>query len=245
LGVRDGLAWYYGNYGLRGVLAVSAYRLFRQPKEFAAYPPGFRNPVYLRIKTSDESAYAQTLLWGQYTVDLPFSPKVIVDAGANIGTASIYFTHKYPQARIIAIEPEASNYAMLTRNIRPYPAIIPVQAALWSRDGEIGIGEADPTSGVSGNWAFVTGDRPSVKVRAMTMPTLMKEMKIPGIELVKIDIEGAELEVFKDSGWLRTVRCLMIELHDRFRPGCSEAVEPVMQGFSRSKRGETTFFIRE
>jgi FkbM family methyltransferase len=170
---------------------------------------------------------------------------VIVDAGANIGAASIYFTHKYPEARIIAIEPEASIYPMLTRNVRPYPAIIPVQAALWSRDGEIGIGEADPTSGVSGNWAFGTGDRPGVKVKAMTMPTLMKEMNIQAIDLVKIDIEGAELEVFKDFGWLRTVRCLMIELHDRFRPGCSDAVNPVMQGFSKSMRGETTFFVRK
>jgi len=245
LSVREGLAWYYGHYGLRGVLAASAYRLFRQPKEFAAYPPGIRNPVFLRIKTSDESVYAQTLLGGQYGLDLPFSPKVIVDAGANIGTASIYFAHKYPKTKIIAIEPEASNYKMLERNIQPYPAITPVHAALWSRDGEIGVSEADSATGVSGNWAFVTCDRPGPKVRAITMQTLMKEMKIQGIDLVKIDIEGAELEVFKDPSWLRTVRCLMIELHDRYRPGCSEAVNPVMQGFSKSKRGETTFFIRE
>src|SRR5271166_1471460 len=126
MSVRDGLTWYYASFGLRGVLAISAYRLFGLPKEIAAHPPGIRTPVHLRLKTSDESTYAQTLLWGQYAFDLPFSPKVIVDAGANIGMASIYFAHKYPEAKIIAIEAEGSNFDMLTRNIRPYPAIIPV-----------------------------------------------------------------------------------------------------------------------
>lgn len=245
MSLREGLAWYYGNFGLRGALAISAYRLFRQPKEIAVYPPRIRNQVYLRIKTSDESTYAQTLLWGQYDFDLPFSPKAIVDAGANIGMASIYFAHKYPEAKIIAIEAETSNFHMLVRNVRPYPAIVPVHAALWNRDGEISVGEPDLGSGAKGNWAFVTRDGPGVKVRAITMPTLMKEMQIQALDLVKIDVEGAEKEIFEAGEWLKSVRCLMIELHDRYRPGCSEAVNSVTQGFSKSQRGETTLFVRE
>jgi FkbM family methyltransferase len=245
MNISDGLAYYYSRYGLRGVLAISAYRLFEAPKEISARPPGIRYPVNLRIKTSDESTYKQILLDGGYAFDLPFSPNVIVDAGANIGTASIYFTHRYPEAKIIAIEPEASNFAVLARNVRPYPAIVPFHAALWNRDGEIGVSEPDPATGAKGNWAFVTHGGSGVKVRAITMRTLMKELQVQAIDLLKIDVEGAEKEVFESADWIGSVRCLMIELHDRFRPGCSEAVDSVVQGFSKLQRGETTLFVQE
>jgi hypothetical protein len=78
------------------------------------------------------------------------------------------------------------------------------------------------------------------------MATLMKQMQIEAIDIAKVDIEGAEIEVFESSDWMKNVRCLMIELHDRFRPGCSEAVSSVAtNGFSREQRGETTVFIRQ
>jgi len=160
--------------------------------------------------------------------------------------ASVYFTHRYPEAKVIAIEAEASNFSVLARNVQPYPAIVPVHAALWNRDGQISVGGPDPATGASGKWAFVTHEGgPGAKVRAVTMNTLMREMCIQVIDLAKIDIEGAEQEVFEDTRWLTAMGCLMIELHDRFRPGCSEAVESAMRGFVRSQRGETAFYVRK
>jgi hypothetical protein len=70
-------------------------------------------------------------------------------------------------------------------------------------------------------------------------------MRIESIDLLKVDIEGAEKEVFAACDWMDSVRCLMIELHDRFKPGCSEAVNAVVQGFSTSERGETTLYVRQ
>ncbi|MGO8791718.1 MAG: FkbM family methyltransferase [Terriglobia bacterium] len=243
--IREGLSRYYNAYGPRGVLAMLAYRLFEAPKEIATHPPGVRNTVHLRLMTSDERAYKQVLLDGEYAFDLPFSPKIIVDAGANIGMASIYFANRYPEAKIIAIEPEASNFAALARNVRPYPAIIPIHAALWNRDGEICVTQPDPATGARGNWAFVTREGDGANVRAITMTTLMKEMQIEAVDVLKIDVEGAEREVFESADWIRNVRCLMIELHDRLRPGCSQVVESAAQGFSKLQRGETTLFLRQ
>lgn len=245
MSIGEGLSAYYREFGVRGVFSISAYRLLGHPREITARAPGIRDAVHLRVRTTDVSTYSEVLLRGEYGFDLPFSPKVIVDAGANIGMSSVYFAHKYPEAKIIAIEPEASNFAMLARNVIPYPAIVPVHAALWNRDGEISISEPDPATGASGNWAFVTREGPGDKIRAVTMRTLMIEMQLPNVDLAKIDIEGAEKEVFEDAGWLAQVRCLMIELHDRFRPGCSKAVDSVAQGFSKLQRGETTLYIRE
>jgi len=242
--IRDGFKRYYSTYGLWGVLTICAHRLFGRPKEITAHPPGIRHPVRIRIRTSDTITYEQALLGGEYAFDLPFHPKTIVDAGANIGMASIYFTHRYPEAKVIALEPEASNFALLTRNVRPYPAIIPVRAALWNRDGEISISEPDPATGAFGKWAFVTHEGPGVKVRAVTIRTLMKETQMRSVDLLKIDIEGAEKEVFEGCDWMDDIGCLMIELHDRFKPGCSQAVESVAQGFSKLERGETTLYVR-
>lgn len=246
MSVRDGFNGYYRNFGLRGVLAISSYRLFGRPKEIIAHPPCIQNPVHLRMRTSDPSTYAEILLRGEYAFDLPFSPRTIVDAGANIGMASIYFAHRYPEAKIIAIEPEASNFAVLSRNVQPYPTISPIHAALWNQDGEVNIGKPDPETGASGKWSFVarrqgTGDT----VRALTIPTLMRELDVQVIDLAKIDIEGSEREIFEDTGWLTGLGGMMIELHDRFRPGCSKTVESAMQGFQRSQRGETTFYLRK
>jgi FkbM family methyltransferase len=246
MSVRDGFAGYYGNFGIRGVLAISANRLFGRPKEITAHPRCIQSALRLRVRTSDLSTYTEILLRGEYAFDLPFSPRTIVDAGANIGMASIYFAHRYPEAKIIAIEPEASNFAVLARNVQPYPTIKPVHAAVWNQDGEVHVGEPDPETGASGKWSFVTrrqgtGDT----IRAVTLPTLMREFDVDVIDLAKIDIEGSEQEIFEDTRWLTGLRCMMIELHDRFRPGCSKAVEPAMQGFNRLQRGETTFYLRE
>jgi FkbM family methyltransferase len=244
MNVVEGLTRYYRNFGFRGVLALSAYCLYGRPKEITAHPPGIRYPVHIRVRTTDRRTYEETLLGREYDFDLPFSPETIIDAGANIGMASIYFTHRYPKAKVIAVEPEASNYAQLVRNVMPYPTITPVHAALWNQDGETSVSEPDPATGAFGKWGFVTKDGPGSKVRAITMHTLMEEMCIPAIDLAKIDIEGAEQEVFEDTRWLTGMGCVMIELHDRFRPGCCEVVEPAMKTFARSQRGGTNFYVR-
>ncbi len=72
----------------------------------------------------------------------------------------------------------------------------------------------------------------------------MEETQVHSIDILKVDIEGAEKEVFESSDWMGSVRCLAIELHDWIKPGCSAAVGSVTRDFSILQRGETTIFIR-
>jgi len=241
----EGLRIYHRPLGFRGVGAICSYRLFGWPKELVVAPAGIKSPVHLRMRTTDVSVYHEVLLCGQYALDFPYSPKTIVDAGANIGMASLYFANKYPDARIIAIEPEASNFAMLAKNVKPYPNIFPVHAALWNRDGKIGVNPPGSFENPLSKVGFVVREDRGVPVRAMTVRTLMTEMGLQSIDTLKVDIEGAEKEVFETCDWMDTVNCLMIELHDRFKPGCSAAVDAVAEGFSASKRGETTVYVRK
>lgn len=247
MGIREGFNKYYCNFGLRGVLHIASHRLFGYPKEIKALPSGICKPIRIRVNSTDIEVYKEVILGEQYGFDLPFSPKIIVDGGANIGMAAIYFANKYPKSKIIAIEAEASNFAVLLRNVRPYPSIVPIHAALWNRDGEIVV-RAPEGSNKSGKWGFVTHEgSEGDKVRAVTMQTLMQEvgLSLSSIDLVKLDIEGAEQEVFENTRWLKDVKCLMIELHDRFRSGCTNAVEPAMGAYKRLRRGETTFYVRK
>jgi FkbM family methyltransferase len=244
MSINQGLELYFAVSGIRGVLAISAYRLFGRPKQIRVHPPGIRKPVHLRVRTSDVLVYAAILLREEYKFELPFSPKVIVDAGANIGMTSIFFANRYPGAKIIAIEPETSNFSALVRNVRPYPAILPIQAALWNRDGEISLSEPNPSTGAEGKWGYVTHEGAGVMVPAMTMRTLMKKLDISFIDLLKIDIEGSEKEVFDNCDWVDKINSLVIELHDWCRAGCSDAVDAAMLGFSKDQRGEATFYVR-
>ncbi len=244
MSVKQGLTKYYREFGVLGVLAISGRRIFGIPTELTVRPPGIRYPVNIRLRTTDDTVYKHVLVEGEYAFDLPFAPKTVVDVGANIGMASIYFAHRYPEARIIAVEPEASNFALLARNVRPYPAITPIQAALWSRDGEISINDPDPRVSRPGKSGFVTREGSGVAVRAISMESLMRATGISSVDLLKVDIEGAEKEVFEACDWIGSVGCLMIESHDRYRPGCSQAVDSAMRGFSKTHRGETTFYIR-
>jgi FkbM family methyltransferase len=170
-----------------------------------------------------------------------FSPKIIVDAGAHIGMASILFALKYPGARIIAIEPEPSNFAALIRNTAPYKTITPIQAALWREDGDVTLGE----SNAHPKGAFQIVENGRKRVRAITMDTVMRESGIHFIDLLKVDIEGTEIELFEFCPWINNVRVIAIELHDRVRPGCSSAVKKAAKDLRFTQQGEVAFFIRQ
>jgi FkbM family methyltransferase len=240
----QGLKWYYELCGARGVFAVATFRLCRRPRELAIVPLQSAHPVYLRIDTSDFCAYRDVLIFGTKSYDpriSDFNPNTIVDAGAHIGMASISFALKYPTARIIAIEPEPSNFAALVRNIAPYKMITPIQAALWREDGEVALG----ASNAHPKGAFQIVENSPQRVRAITMETAMRETGLDSIDLLKVDVEGAEIELFESCPWISNVQVVAIELHDRIRPGCSSAVKNAARDLNWDERGEVTFFARQ
>ena len=216
---------------------------------FRTTTPGARYPLFLRVPSSDVPTFEQVFINGEYDFDVTSSPRAIVDAGANIGLASVYFASKFPDARIVAVEPEESNLEILRRNIAPYPNITLVCGALWHENATIDL--VDPGLG---NWGFMVqaGDGaetygPAVHaVRGMTVDALMNEQGIDHIDILKIDIEGSEREVFRDpSAWIGAVDALIVELHDRMKPGCSRSFYLGSGGFENEwLQGENVFLTR-
>ncbi len=160
----------------------------------------------------------------------PLVPLVIVDAGANIGMAALYFSIVYPRARIYCIEPDIANFKLLQKNVSPEQGrIILLEAALYDRDGEIGLVkeqwaynskiDEDGDHGGRGDRAGGSdrGDRLAdrrVVVPAVTMDTILDRFQLDRIDLLKIDIEGAEDKLFGGpTAWLEKVNTILIEVH--------------------------------
>jgi FkbM family methyltransferase len=244
VGFLTSAKWYYEFSGMRGVSAATSFRLFRRPRELAITPSGSAYPVFLRLSTSDVCSYRDVLICQDklYDPGIPnFSPHTIVDVGAHIGMASLLFARRYPVARIIAVEPEAANFAALVRNVSPYKNIVPVQAALWKEDGEVRLGKS--TAHPKG--AFAIAEDGDQRVRAVTMETLMGENGLGTIDFLKVDIEGAERDVFQSCAWIKNVGVMAIELHDRVRPDCWSTVQSVAVDFRSDRRGNVAFFVRQ
>lgn len=138
---------------------------------------------------------------------------LIVDGGANIGTSSVYFAVNYPNAKIVAIEPERENYKLLVKNCEGLN-IEPVQSALHHTSGkelfisDPGIGDMSFRTGIVGEYSV-----PTISVSDILRGTIA----IPFI--CKIDIEGAEDIVFlEDYYWMSKFPLLIVELHDWMLP---------------------------
>lgn len=246
MSILEGVRSHHRLFGPYGVLLVAKARLLGRPLQVAVTSDRITHPVFLRLRTTDVSLFEEIILNSEYFIELSRPPRTIVDAGANIGLTSVFFANTFPQARIIAIEPERSNFEMLKRNAARYSNILPVQGALWRENTVLSL--SDPGKG---HWGYQTrekraDDGAEGSVPGLTVDRLMKLYGLDCIDILKIDIEGAEKEVFETSAsWIDKVGVIIVELHDRSKDGCSRSVHAAVQDFELEWcKGETTFFVR-
>ena len=143
---------------------------------------------------------------------------LIVDLGANTGYSALYFQMTWPDARVVAVEPEPENFELLARNVRANKNIDTLQAAVASRAGKLHI--ADPT--VPKNAIRTAADGTGAEVAAVTMDSLVERYRAQGCEpvIAKLDIEGAEGELFSANlDWIDQFPLISVELHDWLYPG--------------------------
>ncbi|MDA0708416.1 MAG: FkbM family methyltransferase [Proteobacteria bacterium] len=229
------IKFWYKHFGLQETINAIVSRFTKETNLITVTREDIKFPFYLRGRTTDIPTFEQIFVNQEYNFETTTIPKVIVDAGANVGLTSIYFANKYPNAKIIAIEPEKSNYEMLIKNVSSYTNIIALNVALWNQNEEIEL--VDPGLG---KWGFMTQNSEtdddhgilSHKVKAMTVDQIMKDHNLERINILKIDIEGAEKEVFADTSlWLEKVDALIVELHDRMKSGCASSFYNGSNGF--------------
>ncbi len=165
--------------------------------------------ITYRLNRGDIQSIREVWLDQAYKLTINTRLAVVVDLGANIGLTSLWLAKRYGCERIIAIEPSVEN-ARLTRENLERNGICAevVEVAIGPVDGTVRFSPARESN--VGRTGF--GDR---TVPMMSMFSVLNRLPSPvGVDLVKMDIEGAEEELLTgDLSWLERVKSLIIEFH--------------------------------
>lgn len=139
---------------------------------------------------------------------------LLVDAGANIGAASLYFNQIYAGLKTVAIEPDAENAKLARHNLGGLDAKV-IEGALGKEIGLMYINDID-FSPIS----YRVGETGNKAVESHTIPSLLSALDGNSFPFIlKIDIEGGEDIVFaNDTSWLNLFPLVIIELHDWMLP---------------------------
>lgn len=148
----------------------------------------------------------------------------LVDAGGYIGLVSVLLARRFPKARIVCIEPSSENYMMAKENCAPYGNVTVLNAALGAASGVATLRDRG-----TGQWGFTIApstDRLGLqleRVEVVSIPDLMEQFATDRIDLLKLDIEGAEFELFESAEtWIDDCGVLIVELHEKIRPGVED-----------------------
>ena len=205
---------------------------------------GSAYPLCCRYDTSDYSVFKQIFIDGGYDClrDVK-SPRLIVDCGANVGYSAAYFFSCFSDAHVVAIEPDFENFKICKRNLKFYKKRISLyHSAVWSSSRSLKVIRGKFRDGA--DWSVqvrTCSNAETTNVHGINLADLLKKSGFEYIDILKIDIEGAEKEIFTHNykSWLPWVRNIAIELHDK---ECEDAFLKAMSlyNYKLSHSGELT-----
>lgn len=215
---------------------------------------GVKHPVILRKNTLDKFIADEIFNHKCYDISMKNSrmyqdyaeeydvrlPQNIIDAGGNIGLASIFYANLYPKAQIVSVEPEEDNFCLLYENTKYYPNIKIVNGAVWDKNTDLVISNREEViwdDGTKNAGKFrvgkeeITGER---KVPAFTIDHIIKKYNMDMVDILKMDVEGAEREIFNGDfeKWLPDIRILLLEHHDFYKYGATKAVFKAISNYN-------------
>ena len=181
----------------------------------------------LKRNSSDSMVFKQIIFHEEYKQIIDILKKyipedgIMVDLGANIGLTTLYVKSFFPVIDVYALEPEFNNFKRLEKNINLncLNNVTLLNKGIWSRTTKL---KADYSFGDRLDWAFrlVESDQNADQnIDVICMSELMENYSIRNIDFLKIDIEGAEKNLFEnaqDLKWLARVKIIAIEIHDEF-----------------------------
>jgi FkbM family methyltransferase len=215
-------------------------------REYTLYSRFLSKPLLARACSSDREVFRQVLIDHLYDgLSTPIDASLIVDCGANVGYSTLFFAAKYPSAQILAVEPDPDNFKLLYRNTLHLGSRVQLfEAGLWPE--VVGLSVRKGGFGDGLDWATQVEPTPlgeTPDVDGINIEWILERSKADAIDLLKIDIECAEREVFRGNvdRWLPYVKTLVIEIHT---PECREAILNALASYryNLSERGDLTIF---
>lgn len=235
---------YINSIGLYNTLNYIFQRYVTRKNLLSVNVKGISIKIYLRRNSTDVNVFQQLFIKKDLSFLKGKDIEVIIDAGANIGLATIYMKNLFPNARVFAIEPETDNFNMLIKNTGRYNNVTTIRKAL-SEDNR-GLYLVDTGRGFD---AFQTkknhGDQDlSHKIKSISVHDIMQQYSLDKLDFVKIDIEGAEAYCINDNAtrWIASTKCLAVEIHEHLVPGVEKSIRNVLKDFTFSQHGEYSVF---
>lgn len=146
----------------------------------------------------------------------PQSCKTVIDLGGNVGFATISLARTHPNLHAFVVEPDPGNVEALKTNLAP---MIDAgrcrvrQAALWRTNEMVDVAPP-PLPGSFGAIQVCEAQNGNGLVQGMTMDALIDHSGFNQVDLLKVDVEGAEAGMFAaGTDWLGRVRSIAIEFH--------------------------------
>lgn len=162
--------------------------------------------------------FREVFLSGEYYFETSNTRPVIIDCGSNIGMSVLYFKYLFPDARIMAFEPNPNTLRLLQKNVEAN-GIRDVELhdiALSDREGEISFFVSSDPGTLLGSTRKDRGGNVELKTKADKLSKYIRDRQ--RIDLVKIDVEGSELNIVNElaeSSALQKAEQYIIEYHHR------------------------------
>ena len=209
----------------------------------AAFPG---KKVFLRTYAGDIDIFYEVFYKKIYQLPNESDKNLVIDAGANVGFAALFFLKEMPGATIYCIEPDPDNFNFLEKNLKAELAngkIKLIMAGLSAKDGTMSL---EPNFFKYNSSLVEVAAEGTVQVMTYKVETFLKNFVSGKVDLFKMDIEGAEESIFEnDVSWLNNVDQLLIEFHsDRIKEMCFEKL--ASQNFyciPRESRRDTNVFL--
>lgn len=179
----------------------------------------------------------EIFLLGEYQISTTKKSPVIIDCGANIGLSILYFKKKYPTSKIIAFEPNPKVFSVLRLNMEQnhIQGVELYNYCLSDSEGEIEFYINENLGTMEGSVLEQRGGNKKLKVKAVRLSSYIDEE----VDLVKMDIEGGEINVLDDlkrNEKLNSVNTYLIEYHHNI-PGQLSGLGRFIHDFEENSFG--------
>lgn len=172
--------------------------------------------VFLRTYCGDLDIFYEMFFKKAYEFPFANYPRLIMDIGANIGLATLYFLNRFPDSKVISLEPDPANIEVFKKNLSleiDDKKVFITEAALGNKDGHMFISKPvlkyNPKILEDQN-----SDEEKIEVKVSSMNSFLEKYSVDRIDILKMDIEGSEVPLFSaDTTWLKMVREIIMEVH--------------------------------
>jgi FkbM family methyltransferase len=182
--------------------------MFNSGAPFPIQLKKLRYPLFIRPGSRDGDHLINNVIREEYgKFRIIAEPEYIIDAGAYIGDTTTYFLTRFPNSKVFALEPNVECIEMLKTNLEAYgKRAILLKKGLFSKEGK------QFFSGQSTGASISTFGG---EIECATIKSIMKNFDLPKIDILKMDIEGAEEQIFLSTpeAWLNKVDLIIMEIH--------------------------------